>query len=95
MSPWLFNVYMRIYILNNQGDITQPCFYPTLTRKPTQPPPTINNFPSTPYTFSICHIPCQSIVSHAFCKSINAQNTSFSFAIDTFHTPAKQQTLDS
>ena len=38
-----------------------------------------NNFPRTPYTRGICHILCRSIVSCAFSKSINVQNTSFQF----------------
>ena len=47
----------------------------------------------TPYTVSICHIPCRSIVSFVFSKSINTQNASFP-SQDTFHTPALQQTID-
>ena len=64
-------------MLNNHGDTTQHCINPTLTLKFGT---AFNNFRTTPYTLSICHLPCRSIVSYYFTKSIINQNTYFLFA---------------
>ena len=55
------------------------------TRTPAQLCTAFINFPPTKCILSICHIPCQSIVSYAFYRFLNAQNKYF--PLDTLHPP--------
>ena len=94
-------IHIYIYILDNHGDTTQPCLNPPLTGNHSLTSiltrthallstyklcSAFSNFPSNPHTLSSYHLPCRSIVSSAFSKSIDVHNKSFPFARYISHT---------